>query len=283
VTDFEPFRFIFMADCQIGCYASFSGLSDEDVLRYAAMDMTVRAVPPVRDLEWDLTNLRRALVAANRIAPDFVVMGGDMIDDPHSRDQYQSLLATAATLDESIPLHWVPGNHDVAFDTVIPTEASIAAYRERFGPDRFAFDHRGVTFVVANTVVWDHPEEAGEAWSDEIEWLERQLDSARERGSKHTIVLGHHPLFTGEAEEEDTYWNIPGERRRLLIDLFTGYGVRTMLCGHWHRNGGGSSDDLDVVVTGPVGYPLGHDPSGLRIVDVGEDGIDHEYIALDDL
>jgi len=55
------------------------------------------------------------------------------------------------------------------------------------------------------------------------------------------------------------------------------------LCGHWHRNGGGSAGDLDVLVTGAVGYPLGNDPSGLRIVDVGADDIEHEYVALEDL
>jgi predicted phosphodiesterase len=282
MTSFEPFRFLFMADCQLGCYASFSGLNEADVERYAAMDMTVRAVPLVRGAEWDIANLDRALAAANRLTPDFVVMGGDMVDDPHSRDQYQALRATAQRLDASIPLHWVPGNHDVAFDTVIPTPQSISAYRERFGPDRYAFVHGEVTFVVANTVVWDHPEEADEAWSEEISWLERELDAARSRGSRHIVVFGHHPLFTAHPDEDDTYWNIPGERRRLLLDLFAAHEVRTMLCGHWHRNGGGSAGDLDVIVTGPVGYPLGHDPSGFRIVTVGEDTIEHEYVALED-
>jgi serine/threonine-protein phosphatase CPPED1 len=283
VTSFQPFRFIFMADCQIGCYASFSGLDDADVARYAEMDMIVRAVPVVRDLDWDVDHMRTAVAAANRIAPDFVVVGGDMVDDPQSRDQYQALRSAVAGLDDSIPLHWVAGNHDVAFDTVIPTPASIAAYRERFGPDRYVFVHGGVTFLVANTVVWDHPEEADDAWSQEISWLERELEAAAERGSRHTIVFGHHPLFTATPDEPDTYWNIPTERRTLLLDLFSAHGVDAMLCGHWHRNGGGTAGDLDVVVTGPVGYPLGRDPSGFRVVAVGDDGIDHDYVALDEI
>jgi 3',5'-cyclic AMP phosphodiesterase CpdA len=276
----EPFRFLFMADCQIGCYASFSGLTEDDVVSYAAKDMVVRSVPRSDDLEWDLANLRAAMAAANRIAPEFVVMGGDMIDDPRSDLQYRGLLESRAILDESIPMYWVPGNHDIAFDTVVPTAASIAAYQERFGPARYSFRHREVTFVVANTVVWDHPEEAGDAGSADLHWLERQLDAGRE--GRHRIVFGHHPLFTAVPDEADTYWNIPTERRRLLIDLFTVYGVRTMFCGHWHRNGGGAAGDLDVVVTGAVGYPLGHDPSGFRIVEIGDDSIDHEYVALPD-
>lgn len=270
-----------MADCQIGCYASFSGLDESDVARYAEMDMVVRAVPAVRDLDWDIDHMQAAIAAANRIAPAFVVVGGDMVDDPHSHDQYQALRGAVSGLDDSIPLHWVAGNHDVAFDTVIPTRESIEAYRRRFGPDRYSFVHEGVTFLAANTVVWDHPEEADDAWGEEIAWLERELDAAKDRGSRHIIVFGHHPLFTATPDEDDTYWNIPGERRRLLLDMFSAFGVRAMMCGHWHRNGGGSAGDLDVVVTGAVGYPLGHDPSGFRIVDVSDD-VEHRYVALDD-
>ncbi len=38
-----------------------------------------------------------------------------------------------------------------------------------------------------------------------------------------------------------------------------------------------------MVTTGPVGKPLGDDPSGLRIVRVGEAGLDHAYFALDEV
>jgi hypothetical protein len=36
------------------------------------------------------------------------------------------------------------------------------------------------------------------------------------------------------------------------------------------------------VVTGPVGYPLGTDPSGLRVVDVDGECLQHRYVALGD-
>ena len=36
-----------------------------------------------------------------------------------------------------------------------------------------------------------------------------------------------------------------------------------------------------MVTTGPVGYPLGDDPSGLRIVKVYRDRIEHAYYGLD--
>jgi hypothetical protein len=38
-----------------------------------------------------------------------------------------------------------------------------------------------------------------------------------------------------------------------------------------------------MVTSGPVGYPLGDDPSGVRVVAVGESGVAHRYSALDEL
>jgi len=37
---------------------------------------------------------------------------------------------------------------------------------------------------------------------------------------------------------------------------------------------------VEVVVSGPVGYPLGPDPSGLRLVEIGSDALRHCYLPL---
>ncbi len=42
-------------------------------------------------------------------------------------------------------------------------------------------------------------------------------------------------------------------------------------------------DGLEMVTTGPVGKPLGDDPSGLRVVKVFSDRIEHRYYGLDDV
>ena len=38
-----------------------------------------------------------------------------------------------------------------------------------------------------------------------------------------------------------------------------------------------------MVISGPVGYPPGDDPSGLRIVKVYDDRIEHRYYGMDDV
>lgn len=273
------FRFVFLADCQLGCYATFSGLTATQLENCERQGMRVEAVPRVTGWDWDAGRLRQAVERVLELQPAFVVVGGDMIDDPGAPGQYEALRAITAGLDP-LPVHWVPGNHDCADDCVVPTPETLATYRGRFGPDHYAFEHHGVVSVVLNTVVLAHPEQVPGELDRQMAFLEQTLRGARSRGARHILAFGHHPLFTERVDEPETYWNIPPERRRRVLDLFRTYGVRAFFCGHWHRNGGGWDGDVEVVVTGPVGYPLGVDPSGLRIVDVA-DAVVHRYVALD--
>ena len=57
-------------------------------------------------------------------------------------------------------------------------------------------------------------------------------------------------------------------------------GVRTIFCGHYHRNAGGFYGDMELVVTSAVGAQLGEDLSGFRIVSVNEDSVKHKYYEL---
>lgn len=273
------FEFVFLADCQLGAYATFSGMSDDDIAGFAARDMRVGKVPRVDGFTWDADRYREAVEAVNRIAPAFVVMGGDMIDDPASEAQYESLMAITAGLDPGIRMYWVPGNHDVAADTVVPTDASIARYREAFGPDFYAFDHGEVRFIVLNTVVIDHPEASGGALDEQLDFVAWEVERLREDG-RQGIAFGHHPLFVESVDEADTYWNLPLARRVQVREAFRVGRIRHAFAGHWHRNSIAHDGDLEMVTSGPVGYPLGDDPSGLRRVRVDGGRVTHRYHAL---
>lgn len=267
-----------MADCQLGAYATFSGMTDEDVADFQSRDMKVEIVPKVDGFDWDAERYRSAIEMANAIRPAFVVMGGDMIDDNSDPNQLDELLRITSTLDADIPMLWVPGNHDIADDTVVPTARSIANYREVFGDDYYGFDHGDVRMVVMNTVVIDHPENVEDEYREQMEFLERELSAATEHA--HTIVLGHHPLFLHSPDEDDTYWNLPAERRLPILELVKSHGIRIGFAGHWHRNSMAFAEEFEMVTSGPVGYPLGEDPSGIRLVDVGSDRVLHQYVPL---
>lgn len=274
------FRFVYLADCQLGCRASLSGLGEDQLAELAANDIHVAPMEREHGFAWELERLDAGLARARELSAEFVVVGGDMVHDPRDEQQYEAVSASAARSD--VPVHWVAGNHDAAFDTIVPTPDSIAHYRRRFGPDTYAFDHAGTAFVVVDTVVWDHPEHVGVLLEEQLAWLETELAAARSRGVDHVLVLGHHPLFVHDVDEPDSYWNIPTRQRHLVVDLLTRQGVRAFFAGHLHRNGGARVGDLEIVITSAAGMPLGQDPSGLRVVDVGPDRVTHAFVALDD-
>jgi 3',5'-cyclic AMP phosphodiesterase CpdA len=278
----RPFRFAFLADMQLGAYASFSGLTESDVERYAVeLGMKVRAVPATTGFEWDSARYSEAVAAVNSMRPDLVLIGGDMIDDPHSVAQHDEFMRLTGEIDRDIPVRWVPGNHDIAPDTVVPTPESLEEYRSAYGDDYYGFDLGPVRFIALNTVVIDHPEKVPGEWEAQLAFVDDQLTGAAASGQT-PVLVGHHPLFTARPDEPDDYWNLPIERRRLLLDRVHRHGVPMGLAGHRHRNSISHDGGFEMIATSAVGYPLGDDPSGFRVFEVGESGIRHDYVALGD-
>lgn len=60
-------------------------------------------------------------------------------------------------------------------------------------------------------------------------------------------------------------------------------GIRAVFSGHYHRNAGGTYQDLDMVVSSAIGCQLGKDTHGLRVVVVTAENIVHRYYSLDEL
>ena len=59
--------------------------------------------------------------------------------------------------------------------------------------------------------------------------------------------------------------------------------MRYVFSGHYHRNALARDGDIEAVTTGPVGRPSGGDKSGMRIVIVREDRIEHRYYQFGEL
>jgi 3',5'-cyclic AMP phosphodiesterase CpdA len=253
-------------------------MSESEIETFAMRDMVVEQVPKVEGFAWDAERYEWSIGVANQLRPQFVVVAGDMVDDIDDEAQVAELFRITARLDGDIPIRWVPGNHDAAFDTVAPTPQSLLRYRELFGDDRYGFSAGSTRFVVLNTPVLDHPEAVPDELSDQMEFLERELAAARQTHDS-TILLGHHPLFIRAPDEPDTYWNVPRSQRQPVLDLIHGYDVRIAFAGHWHRNAVAYDGEFEMVTTGPVGYPLGQDPPGYRTVEIGDE-VTHEYHPL---
>ena len=251
----KPFFFIQLADPQFG---------------FAAEN---------KDFALETANFEKAIAAANRLRPAFVIVCGDLVNRPGDPAQVAEYLRIAGKLDRSIKLCNVAGNHDVGNE---PTAASIAAYKEKFGPDYYCFRVGGLAAFVLNSQVIYFGKPAEEL-QEQRRWLESELARAKKSGARHLVVFQHHPLFIADSAEKGAYFNIPLAPRREYLDLFKKYGVSHVFTGHHHRNGLAKDGAVEVVVNGPVGKALGPDPSGLRIVIVRDSGLEHRYYGLDGL
>ncbi len=250
----KPFFFVQMADPQFGMFTGDKGFAKETEL------------------------YEKAIAAVNRLLPAFVVNCGDLVNKPGDPKQIAELLRITAKLDKRVKMHWVAGNHDVGN---VPTAATLKTYRKIFGPDRYVFRHGSTHCIVINSCICQRPEKVKTEWKKEIRFLKKALAAATRKKAAHKLIFCHHPLFLEQAGEKDNYFNIPLVRRKLLLDLLKKHGVEAIFSGHYHRNAGGKDGKLEMVVTGPVGKPLGKDPSGFRIVRVYPDRVEHSYHGLD--
>ena len=274
----SSFHFAQMADPQFGMFASVSLYSDEDVALRRAPGLNVRkAARPISGFADETRLYTAAIAAANALKPAFVVVCGDMVHDAENQAQVDELFRISAALDADIPLRFVSGNHDVG---EAPTADSLALYRERFGADNYSFQHGDCHFAVINSSLAYDPTNAPGEWRRVKQFLADDLSAARRRGAQHIIMFTHHPLFEKSANEVGSGWCVPEERRDELMAILRDYGAAAVFAGHMHRNEVAEDGGLMMVTTSAVGYPLGEDPSGFRVVTVSEDAISHEYYGL---
>ena len=256
-----PFFFIQLSDPQFGLFEARGAAPGDGTFPETAL-------------------YEEAIAAANRLRPAFVVVTGDLVQDSGSDEQHAELMRITGQLDSDIPMYFATGNCDVGNT---PTAERLRIYRAKFGRDNYSFDSGGSHFVVLNSSVCLDPSEVPEEWDSLIEFLRIDLD-VHGPDSNHTIVFMHHPLFGKSADEpDDGIAIIPRERRRIILDLLRKHRASAVFSGHWHRNRYAADGDMLMVISGPVGFPLGDDPSGLRIVKVYDDRVEHEYFGMGDV
>jgi UDP-2,3-diacylglucosamine pyrophosphatase LpxH len=248
--------FIQMSDPQFGMYAKNEGF------------------------EHETANFEFAIATANRLKPAFIVVTGDLINQPESSAQAAEYKRVAAKLNPAIRLFNVAGNHDVGNE---PTKETLARYRERFGPDYYTFRSGDIAGFVLNSSLEQHPQNAPEEAARMEEWLKKELAKARSEGVKHLIVFQHISFFLKAPDEADQYFNIPMTARQRYLKIFHDNGVQQVFAGHYHRNAQGRDGDLEMFTTGPVGMPLESAKSGMRIVTVTAAGVSQRYYDFGEL
>lgn len=263
----SSFSFVQMADPQFGFFATPMWLAIRGYNFWNA-----------GSFERESELYERAIADANRLDPAFVVICGDLVNQPGNAEQLAEFQRISRGLRQDIPLYLAAGNHDVENT---PTPESLAWYRREIGPDWYSFRHGRMAGIVLNSALIVAPEKVLAEEQAQWDWLVGELARLGADGAEPVLVFQHHSYFLEQADEEDAYFNVPLERRTRYLELLRDNGVRAVFAGHLHRNGHGSFGSLEMVTSGPVGRPLGDDPSGLRVVSVDGAEIAHHYYALD--
>ena len=272
------FTFVQMADPQFGMFESVSKLSEEEVLekrhRGIALRFTYRTIV---GCDQESTLFMQAVQKINILQPSFAVICGDMTDKIGSEEQLQELFHISSYLNTDIPLYWVPGNHDVGN---VPDRQSLLTYRRIFGNDNYSFVVENCYFITMNSCVCFNPSKVPQELERLMAFLVRELESATSSGFEHKIIFTHHPLFLQTADEPNNYFSIPMGQRSQILQLLNQHRVSAVMSGHLHRNHYRWYGRTELISTSSIGYPLGNDPSGMRVVRVSEMNIDHQFIRL---
>jgi len=256
--------------------------------------------------ERDKDFMMKAVDEINRLRPAFAVVCGDLVDAwpgaPHRAEQIRDFKQICKRVDPSVPLVCVCGNHDVGNR---PNAATVEEYRSEFGDEYFSFWVHGVKCIVVNSQLWKDDSEAPELRQAHDVWLAQELADAA--GARHVLVFCHVPLFIKDPGEPAGFFNIDPTTRSEILSLLSKHGVRTIFCGHYHRNAGGffrtgSGAEMELVVTGavggnikdnPNGNPLdldgmdgpvmSEDESGMRLVKVSDTNVSHRWFSYREL
>jgi len=184
-----------------------------------------------------------AMDLINASDAEFAINGGDHVFDAlnASKDRIleQYALYTQAESALNIPVHHVLGNHDVAgLESGVSSHDPIfgkAMFEKTFGsPTYYSFLHKGVNFIVLDSIFLK-----GRHWYPEIDetqiaWLEQDLEV---NAGYPSIVISHVPLATSigsysPGSNSSSY--DPVSNSDQILPRLEKYSVIALLQGHTH-------------------------------------------------
>jgi len=131
--------------------------------------------------------LPKAIAAVNALAvpPDFVMFTGDLTHTTDNPVERRKRLAEFRDIVAGLKVktvRFMPGEHDASLD-------HGKAFTEFFGDTHYAFDHKGVHFVVVDNV----SDPAARIGDEQLAWLADDL--AKQPADARIVVFTHRPLF----------------------------------------------------------------------------------------
>lgn len=158
----------------------------------------------------DLTAVISSINQNNNIK--FVIITGD-ITEKGKDVEFQNAYELLSSLNKSYYI--IPGNHDTKW-----SESGCLNYLELFNDDKFYFEFNNDVFIGINTgIPWRGA--GGHISPEDLKWLDEIIKEIPT--SKRIFLFIHHPL-----DDIDNSF--------LLTNIFYGYNLSLIFCGHDHSN-----------------------------------------------
>ncbi|MBD3179432.1 MAG: hypothetical protein GF417_07370, partial [Candidatus Latescibacteria bacterium] len=195
-----------------------------------------------------MRGFEKAVNLVNRMDPDFVITGGDLIMDALEVSYGRADTLYRIYRDISgrlrMPVHNTMGNHEILgwYDgsPVSPSHPHFGKkiYEERLGRRFYSFDHGGWHFIIIDSI--ERGEEGGyigKVNGDQMEWIREDL-SGVDRGTP-IAVSTHIPVVSvmPQLREGPGAGISPSEvivNSREVLELFSGHNLKLVLQGHLH-------------------------------------------------
>jgi len=190
-----------------------------------------------------LQNFDRIRKKVNKMNPDFIITGGDMIYTAKNVDDKKAEvlfnLMDEKFKDFKMPFYYTMGNHEVV--GILPNSGIEKShqkwgkqlYQQRYGARYKSFTKSGWKFFLLDGIIILEKEMNYGLGIDSIQmdWIKDELGKTDKL--MPIIISVHSPLVSPKAI---TNVNIPAvtENARAVLDLFEGYNLKMVLQGHNH-------------------------------------------------
>lgn len=242
---------------------------------------------------------RLAIDTINKLNPDFVLTGGDLVmdvlDQTHARADSLFVLYKEISGELNMPVYNTVGNHEVygwhRDEEGIESHPEFGKkmYEKRIGNRYYSFDHKNWHFIILDGIY--RSEEGhyiGKIDQEQLEWLKADLDKT----DKQTpIVLSVHiPFITSRTQLSQGALAANSEggvitNSQEVLPLLWEHNLKLVLQGHLHFN-----EDLYVgekvhfITAGAVSglwwsnKPDSYPEEGFQMIHVKGDELSSEYI-----
>ena len=228
-------------------------------------------------------DLERALSAlVERVRPELIVASGDLT---HRGRREQHARAAAFLRAFALPVHAVPGNHDLPYTFPARFTRPFKEFERAWGEIEPVYRSPGLLVVGLNSArPWRH--QAGALRGSQLDWAAAQLARAPD-GTLRVVVLHHHLLGAPWRSRKK-----PVARRNRVLAFLVESGAELILAGHIHQAAISERREFEVAAPGGeravtvsiapgLGQPRPHrrgEARGLHVYEPGPTWIDvHTY------